>query len=192
MTQVDFVSKYRRINIAVLALAAAGAVGAYMYSSESTRFLDIQEMTLFTQGDTFTSTNGTGSTPLHVFVSVDCSFCRKAEPHLQQLENVTIYYHLVPGHDASARHVARSVWCARDPVSAWRSVAKGEAVPESSCDDGALERNYALARKLALAGTPAFVFENGRVEVGASSGQQLVAMLGQARAPLPQSGALVN
>jgi thiol:disulfide interchange protein DsbC len=114
---------------------------------------------------------------MHVFISVDCSFCRKIELELARLDNVTLHYHLLPGHSASGKREAVHVWCARDQVQAWREVAKGGTVPAAECDSGALDRNLALVRQLKIETTPAMIHANGRTLTGALSRDALQAAL---------------
>jgi thiol:disulfide interchange protein DsbC len=124
------------------------------------------DMASISATDAFAEVHGDGLRQLHLFESVDCIFCRKAEPELSKLSNVTIYRHLLPGHTPAARASATQVWCAGDPVAAWRDAVKGAPAHGKACVTEALDRNYALGKRLGITGTPAIVFPDGRVMIG--------------------------
>lgn len=128
--------------------------------------------------DTIKTVQGDGSRILHLFESVDCSFCRKQEPEISKVRNVTIYRHLLPGHEAGARAVAASVLCARDPGAQWARVVAGMAIVERTCSGDGLDRNYALAKKIGIIGTPSTVFQNGRVVNGLLDSARIEKLLG--------------
>lgn len=129
--------------------------------------------------DTVKTVQGNGSRILHLFESVDCSYCRKQEPELSKVSNVTIYRHLLPGHDAHARVVAASVLCARDPGAHWMRVVAGMEIVEGTCPGDGLDRNYALAKQIGIIGTPSTVFQNGRVVNGLLDSARIEKLLGE-------------
>jgi thiol:disulfide interchange protein DsbC len=43
----------------------------------------------------------------------------------------------------------------------------GIALPQKTCAGGLIEKNIALARKYRIDGTPAIVFPNGKINMGA-------------------------
>jgi protein-disulfide isomerase len=163
----------RRPILGVAALCAIAAAGYWVMTPEKPLVLSPTVLTAVTPADSFRRVAGSGARTVHTFISVDCSFCRKVEPEFQKLDNVTVHYHLLPGHSASARQEARQVWCAPDPAKAWASAARGVAVVAPKCDDAGLDRNLALALKLGIRNTPAMVLEDGRVLTGAFSTEVL-------------------
>lgn len=163
----------RRPILGVAALCAIAAAAYFIMAPEKPPVLPPELMANVTPADSFNRVAGSGARTLHAFISVDCSFCRKIEPELARLNNVTVHYHLLPGHSASARQEARNVWCASDPAGAWSMVASGGTAAASKCDDAGLDRNYALALKLGIDRTPALVFENGKVLTGALGTEML-------------------
>jgi len=167
----------RRPILGAIALCAIAAAGYLLLASEPPLVLSPAALASVTTADTFTHVAGAGKRTMHVFISVDCSFCRKVEPELARLDNVTLRYHLLPGHSASGKREAVHVWCAPDRVQAWREVAKGGTVQAAECDNGALDRNLALVRKLKIERTPAMILPDGRVITGAFSSGALVAEL---------------
>lgn len=163
----------RRAVLGLAALCAIAVTGYWITTPERPLVLSPAILASVTPADSFKRVSGRGTRAVHAFISVDCSFCRKIEPEFQKLDNVTVHYHLLPGHSASARQDARQVWCAPDPAKAWASVARGVAVVAPKCDDAGLDRNLALALKLGIENTPAMVLENGRVLTGAFSAEAL-------------------
>lgn len=131
-----------------------------------------------TPQDTVKTVQGDGSRILHLFESVDCSFCRKQERELSKVRNVTIYRHLLPGHEARARVVAASVLCARDPWTQWTRVMGGMTIVDGTCPGDGLDRNYALAKEIGIVGTPSTVFQNGRVVSGLLDSARIEKLLG--------------
>lgn len=49
-------------------------------------------------------------------MSTECSFCGQIEPELDRLANVTVFRHMLPGATDNSRLLAKTVWCAEDPV----------------------------------------------------------------------------
>lgn len=161
-------SKLRPI-LGTVALCAVAAAAYFLMTPDKPLVLAPAVLTSVTPSDTFTRVAGNGARPVHIFISVDCSFCRQIEPEIARVDNVTVHYHLLPGHSASARQDARSVWCAADQAKAWSVYARGGAVAPAQCDDTGLDRNHALALKVGIDRTPAMVFADGRVLNGALS-----------------------
>lgn len=104
-----------------------------------------------------------------VFSDPGCSYCRRLEPELASLDDVTIYTFLVP-FQGRARPV--SIWCAADREKAWHQfMLQGEtsqltpagdpAAPRATECDNPLDRNLALTRRLAVQGTPTMVWTDG-------------------------------
>ena len=108
-----------------------------------------------------------------MFLSTECSFCRQIEPELDQLKNVTVYRHLLPGHTAAGRVAANSVWCSNDPAAAWKNHVTGQPVVPTTCTGRALDKNLALAKRLGITMTPTIVFEDGHVSAGMHSVDQI-------------------
>lgn len=151
-------------------MCAIAAAGYFIFMPEPPLILTPAQLTSVTATDTFGHVAGTGKRSMHVFISVDCGFCRKVEPELARLDNVAVHYHLLPGHSANGKTEAVRVWCAADQLKAWREVARGgTAAPAAQCDSDALNRNLALVTKLKIERTPAMILADGRVLTGAAS-----------------------
>ncbi len=104
-----------------------------------------------------THKHGTGARRIAVFADPTCGFCKRYEPTLHQLENVTVHTFVLAMLGPQAADMAKRVMCANDPVQAWNAwMIKGErpADPSADCDSSVLERNKQLAAKLGVSGTP--------------------------------------
>lgn len=111
--------------------------------------------------DAITTVRGTGRRQLAVFSDPGCGFCRRLEPELDGIDDVTIHTFLLP-FQGMARPIA--IWCAPDRSVAWRrAMAEQTALPgpaTSACEHP-IERNLALARQLGINGTPTLFWADG-------------------------------
>jgi thiol:disulfide interchange protein DsbC len=111
--------------------------------------------------DAITTVRGNGRRQLAVFSDPGCGFCRRLEPELDGLDDVTIHTFLLP-FQGMARPVA--IWCAPDRAQAWRqAMHEGAAPPTAAMTSCAhpIERNLALARQLGVNGTPTLFWADG-------------------------------
>ena len=111
--------------------------------------------------DAIKTVRGSGQRKVVVFSDPACGYCKQLEPELAKLDNVTVYTFLVP-FQGEAKPIA--IWCAADREQAWqRYMLQGDAAALSgpaSCDHP-IERNFALARRLGVQGTPTLVWADG-------------------------------
>lgn len=129
--------------------------------------------------DAITAVRGAGRRTLVVFSDPACPYCRRLEPELAKLSDVTIHTFVVPfqGDELPAR-----VLCARDRARAWRDLMLAgdpSALADGNCAHP-LERNLTLARLLRVAGTPTLVLGDGSRLVGYATADQIEARLGTA------------
>ena len=114
--------------------------------------------------DAITTVRGNGRRQLAVFSDPGCGFCRRLEPELDGLDDVTIHTFLLP-FQGMARPVA--IWCAPDRAQAWRQAMHEGATPPAAAAtcEHPVERNLALARQLGVNGTPTLFWAEGtRIE----------------------------
>ena len=123
--------------------------------------------------DAIVRVNGKGRRTLYVFSDPDCPFCRRLEPELDKLDDVTIYVFLYPLeslHSDAARK-AQAIWCEADEkkrLELWhRAVSKTQDVATAECPNP-LKRNLALGEALGLQGTPTLIAADGRTLPGAA------------------------
>lgn len=128
---------------------------------------------------------GKGERRLAVFADPNCGYCKRFEPDLAKLENVTVYVFplaiLGPGSETASRNIV----CAQDPGKAWRDwMLSGTAAPAAaaSCDSSAVARNMAFATANGITGTPTTFFTNRDRAAGAMPLDQLRARLDAAGA----------
>lgn len=121
--------------------------------------------------DALVRVNGQGRRTLYVFSDPDCPFCRRLEPELDKLDDVTIYVFLYPLeslHSDAARK-AQAIWCEADEkkrLELWhRAVLKTQDVATAECANP-LKRNLALGEALGLQGTPTLIAADGRTLPG--------------------------
>ena len=166
MAQVNNSITVKKLAAGAGILAAAVFCGNLLFTSSTVTQLDAQAMRSVTAEGTFKTVQGDGSRVIHVFLSPDCSYCHKIEPEMDRLENVTVYRHLLPGRTEAGRLAAVDVWCAQNPVQAWKAVAAGQRTSSAKCDGSVIEENLELAKRLGLTMTPTIVYENGHVSAG--------------------------
>lgn len=117
--------------------------------------------------DAIKTVKGDGKRTLYVFSDPECGYCRRLEPTLQQLNNVTIYTFLFPILGEKSNQSAKSVWCAQDKSRAWGDyMLRGGTLLPAECDTP-MQRNVALGTSLGITGTPTLISGAGRMQPGA-------------------------
>jgi len=126
---------------------------------------------------------GTGEHKIALFSDPDCPYCRKVEPELAKLENVTIYVFMTPlPNHPDARRKVEAVWCAKkEQASSWREMMLENKDPGKRACDNPIDRNLKLAGKLGVRGTPTLFNEYGVRMVGAQPAAQFAAWLTQGK-----------
>jgi len=132
---------------------------------------------------------GNGARRMAVFSDPDCPFCRKLEPELAKLKDVTIYIfpYPLPMHPDAARK-SRLVWCSKDRLQAWQDMMLRNKLPEggrSDCDHP-VDKNLALGQRLRIDGTPALIFADGRRLPGYTEAERIEQMLANAQRTRPR------
>lgn len=123
---------------------------------------------------------GNGKRRLAVFSDPDCPYCRKLEPELAKLNDVTIYIfpYPLPMHADAARK-SKLVWCAKDRLQAWQDMMLRNKLPEggrTDCDHP-VDKNLALGQRLRIDGTPTLIFADGRRLSGYTEAERIEQML---------------
>ena len=130
--------------------------------------------------DAISLRQGNGSRKMAVFVDPNCGYCKRFERDLTTIKDVTIYTFLMPilGPDSTVK--SRDIWCAKEPMRAWRDWMLDGVVPPKAaakCDTAAIERNVAFSRANRINGTPAVFFEDGTRKPGALPGPEVERLL---------------
>jgi thiol:disulfide interchange protein DsbC len=108
---------------------------------------------------------GNGSRKLAIFSDADCPYCRKLEPELEKLTNVTIYTFLYPieGLHPDAVPTSKKIWCEKDRLKAWKAyMLKGEEPKAKGDCANPVDEIVTLGNKLKVSGTPTMIMENGQ------------------------------
>lgn len=134
---------------------------------------------------------GNGERKLAVFEDPDCPFCHKLEAELAKMDNLTVYVFLLPLDQLhpQASVKSRQVWCAPDRAKAWLDVMTTGALPDNKGDcPNPVARIGDLAQKLRIGGTPAIVFESGRLVPGAIPQAKIEELLNEPKAAAGKTG----
>ncbi|MEW6131738.1 MAG: DsbC family protein [Pseudomonadota bacterium] len=108
---------------------------------------------------------GNGSRKLAIFSDADCPYCRKLEPELEKLDNVTIYTFLYPivNLHPDAVPTSKQIWCEKDRLKAWKGYMLRGEEPKSRGDcPNPVDATVELGTKLRVSGTPTIILENGQ------------------------------
>jgi thiol:disulfide interchange protein DsbC len=111
--------------------------------------------------DAIKTVRGDGSRGVVVFSDPACPYCRRLEPELEKLGDVTLYTFIVPFQGSA---LPMSIWCSADRQKAWRQYMlygdQSLLATAASCANP-LERNLALAQRLNVRGTPTIFYADG-------------------------------
>lgn len=120
----------------------------------------------FPLADAIKTVRGTGARTVYVFSDPACQFCRRLEPELSKLQDVTIHTFVVP---FLGRQLPQSILCAADPGKAWLALMlnghSSGLAPQADCVSP-LDRNLQLARQLGVSGTPTLFYADGSRSAG--------------------------
>ncbi len=126
----------------------------------------------------FRKVQGNGARKVAYFSDPNCRFCKKIEPELAKLENVTIHIFLYPILGQDSYEKATAVWCSRDRVKVWDEMMLNGNPPKTAgtCDTP-IEKIVAYGRQKGINGTPTLFFADGQRVTGAISADQLKKLL---------------
>jgi thiol:disulfide interchange protein DsbC len=123
---------------------------------------------------------GNGSRRIAVFSDPYCGYCKRFEPDVLAMKDVTIYTFLLPIIRPESAPMSKKVWCSTDRVKAWQDIMLRNTEPTS---DGAcetpVEKVLALGQMLRINGTPTTFFEDGERISGAISRDMLEKKIAQ-------------
>jgi len=130
----------------------------------------------------FRKVQGKGTRKLAYFSDPNCPFCKKIEPDLAKLENVTIYIFLYPVLGQDSYEKSKAVWCSKDRVKVYDEMMLNGNPPKTAgtCDTP-IDKIVAYGRQKGINGTPTLFFADGRRVTGAIPADQLKKLLDSAR-----------
>lgn len=104
---------------------------------------------------------GNGKRKLAYFSDPNCSYCKKLEDELNNVNDVTLYIFTYPLFEGS-EEIIRNVRCAKDPAKSWVSwMVDGKRPAVANCDVP-IDKLKALGKKMRVNGTPNLVFADGQ------------------------------
>ena len=152
-------------------LARAQAARPAVDTADSTdRPIDIAKLPL---QDALKVVHGSGARTLYAFSDPSCSFCRRLEPELAKLQDVTVYTFLLP---FQGRQLPQAILCSTDPAKSWQAVmlnADTSGLNSQADCPTALDRNLQLARQLGVNGTPTMFYADGTRTTGYVPGTEV-------------------
>ena len=111
---------------------------------------------------------GNGSRRLAVFSDPYCGYCKRFEPDILGLKDVTIYTFLYPIIRPESVPVSKKVWCSKDRVKAWQDLMLRNTDPTAAATcANPIDDVVNLGRRLRVTGTPTTFFEDGERVAGA-------------------------
>lgn len=105
--------------------------------------------------------HGNGKRLLVTFEDPNCGYCKKLAKDLKELKDATIYTFMIPILKADSADKSRNIWCASDKAKAWNDWMIDGKVPEVALCDAPIAKNYEMARKYRISGTPTIFFADG-------------------------------
>ncbi len=128
------------------------------------------------------SPKGEVKASIAVFTDVDCGYCQKLHQEVPKLNElgVEVKYLAYPraGIGSASYKKVVSAWCADDRQEALTKLKRREFIPEKLCDTNPIAKQFSLARKVGVTGTPALVLEDGTLIPGYMKADQLANRLG--------------
>jgi thiol:disulfide interchange protein DsbC len=130
----------------------------------------------------FRKVQGYGTRKVAYFSDPNCPYCKKIEPDLAQMENVTIYIFLYPVLGQNSYEKSKAVWCSKDRVRVWDEMMLNGNPPKTAgtCDTP-IDRILAFGRQKGINGTPTLIFADGQRVTGWIPADQIKKLLDGAR-----------
>jgi thiol:disulfide interchange protein DsbC len=130
----------------------------------------------------FRKVQGNGTRKVAYFSDPNCPYCKKIEPDLAQMENVTIYIFLYPVLGQNSYEKSKAVWCSKDRVRVWDEMMLNGNPPKTAgtCDTP-IDRILAFGRQKGINGTPTLIFADGQRVTGWIPADQIKKLLDGAR-----------
>ena len=129
----------------------------------------------------FAPAKGLKRARITVFTDIDCGYCRKLHQEIPELNRlgIEVRYLAYPraGVDSTSYNKIVSAWCAENPQLSLTKAKLGQEIEEKTCENP-VAAQYALGGEFGVTGTPAIVFDDGRIQMGYSPANQLAARMG--------------
>lgn len=130
----------------------------------------------------FRKVQGNGARKLAYFTDPNCPYCKKLEPDLAKLENVTIYVFLYPVLGQDSYEKSKAVWCSKDRAKVWdEMMLNGNPPKKPGTCETPIEKIVAFGRRKGVSGTPTMFLADGERVKGAIPLEQLKKLVDGAR-----------
>ncbi len=119
-----------------------------------------------------------------VFTDVDCTFCRRLHQEVPELNRmgVAVHYLAYPRMGIREPHTPAynklvSAWCADNPKIALTQAKAGQEIEAKQCENP-IDQQFAMGEAMGVTGTPAILYEDGRLSAGYKTAAQFAQILG--------------
>lgn len=138
---------------------------------------------------------GNGTKKVALITAHDCPVCKMLEREITSAANtldatVYVFPMSLNYRNAASMETATRLWCRPDAAATWRSVMSGGVSPKmvpaaeplkGGCGFRNASATRTLARMTGAVGTPALLFEDGSLRMGAMSAGELRNVFGKVR-----------
>lgn len=146
------------------------------YRAEQLKTITDEEMVIY-------PAKGDVKAVVNVFTDVDCPYCRKLHAEIPELNEmgVQVNYLAFPrnGSGTATYNDMVSIWCAEGAQGRRTAMdlAKTGGTPEAKSCENPVMQQLAMGQMMGVTGTPAMVFEDGRLLPGYVPAKRLAQML---------------
>jgi len=172
-------------------VAYTDAVGKYMLfghmfdmkaqkdlTADEINVINKVDITKLPLADAIKTVHGKGQRVMYVFSDPECPYCKKLEPELATIDNVTIYTFMFPLESLhpGTTEVSRKIWCSKNKSAAWGTMLTTGKLPQDAQNSDCktpISENEQLGEKLGINGTPTLIFSNGALIPGAIPTQEI-------------------
>ena len=117
---------------------------------------------------------------ISVFTDIDCGYCRKLHANMADYHKlgISVRYLAYPraGIGSGSYRLMKSAWCADDQAAALTKAKQGGQIDTLDCDSP-VASHYQIGHDLGISGTPAILFESGRIVPGFMDAPRLYELL---------------
>jgi thiol:disulfide interchange protein DsbC len=118
---------------------------------------------------------------LNVFTDIDCGYCRKLHQEVPELNRLGIAVRYLAYPRAGVESVSYdkyvSAWCADNQQEAFTMAKLGEPITDKTCNNPVAVQ-HKIGAEMGVTGTPALLYNDGRLEMGYRNAATLARMLG--------------
>ena len=174
-------------NIAYTDAAGKYMLFGHLYDMKSQKDLTADELVSINKvdisklplADAIKTVHGNGKRVMYVFSDPECPYCKKLEPELAKIDDVTIYTFILPleGLHPGSSEVGKKIWCAKNREAAWKGFLAGGTLNEDAAKSKPCETPIsaiaAIGKSLGINGTPTMIFSDGAMAPGALPAQEI-------------------